>query len=90
VLENGEIAETGTHAALIENGGLYSHLYALQFRDLDEPGAFVRDYTVSFRSRGVGLSAFGPDLRMLCCTVERRWAIRINGPAGFSHRGRPC
>ncbi|MEX0906086.1 MAG: ABC transporter transmembrane domain-containing protein [Balneolaceae bacterium] len=41
VLENGKIIETGTHANLIENGGLYSHLYALQFRDLDEPETFV-------------------------------------------------
>jgi ATP-binding cassette, subfamily B, bacterial MsbA len=41
VLDNGEIVEAGFHNELIENGGLYSHLYALQFRDLDEPEAFV-------------------------------------------------
>lgn len=41
VLENGEIVESGTHLELMENDGLYNHLYALQFRDLDEPGAFV-------------------------------------------------
>ena len=38
VLEDGRIIETGTHAELIEHDGLYSHLYALQFRDLDETG----------------------------------------------------
>ena len=41
VLENGRIAESGTHTRLIENDGLYSHLYALQFRDLDEPETLV-------------------------------------------------
>lgn len=37
VMEEGKIVETGTHLELIEQGGLYSHLYELQFRDLDEP-----------------------------------------------------
>jgi subfamily B ATP-binding cassette protein MsbA len=41
VLEDGRIIETGTHAELIEHEGLYSHLYALQFRDLDEEGKLV-------------------------------------------------
>ncbi len=41
VLEDGRIIETGTHAELIEHDGLYSHLYALQFRDLDETGKLV-------------------------------------------------
>ena len=41
VLENGRIVESGTHTRLIENDGLYSHLYALQFRDLDEPEKMV-------------------------------------------------
>ncbi|MFO7845437.1 MAG: ABC transporter ATP-binding protein [Balneolaceae bacterium] len=36
VLEEGNIVETGTHTELIGKEGLYSHLYALQFRDLDE------------------------------------------------------
>nr|WP_245212764.1 ABC transporter transmembrane domain-containing protein [Rhodohalobacter sp. SW132] len=39
VIENGRIAESGTHPELIGMEGLYSHLYALQFRDLDEPKA---------------------------------------------------
>ncbi len=37
VLDEGEIVEQGTHTERIEQGGLYSHLYELQFRDLDEP-----------------------------------------------------
>jgi len=41
VLDEGEIVETGTHTKLIEQGGLYGHLYALQFRDMDEPEALV-------------------------------------------------
>ncbi|MDZ7691109.1 MAG: hypothetical protein U5K69_08225 [Balneolaceae bacterium] len=40
VMEEGEIVESGTHLELIERDGLYSHLYELQFRDLDEPETF--------------------------------------------------
>jgi subfamily B ATP-binding cassette protein MsbA len=36
VLDEGKIVEEGTHLKLIEQKGLYSHLYELQFRDLDE------------------------------------------------------
>lgn len=36
VLDNGKIVEQGTHAQLIDQKGLYGHLYELQFRDLDE------------------------------------------------------
>ncbi len=35
VLDKGEIVEDGTHQQLLASGGLYSHLYELQFRDLD-------------------------------------------------------
>jgi subfamily B ATP-binding cassette protein MsbA len=35
VIDEGEIVEEGTHAELIQADGLYSHLYELQFRDLD-------------------------------------------------------
>lgn len=41
VLDNGEIVESGTHSELLQQDGLYSHLYALQFRDLDEPKPIV-------------------------------------------------
>jgi len=34
VLDKGEIVEEGTHTELLAKGGLYSHLYELQFRDL--------------------------------------------------------
>ena len=33
VLENGRVIETGTHASLINQGGLYSNLAKLQFTD---------------------------------------------------------
>jgi ATP-binding cassette, subfamily B, bacterial MsbA len=33
VLEKGEIAETGSHESLIDQGGIYSRLHGLQFRD---------------------------------------------------------
>ncbi|PWN06599.1 ABC transporter ATP-binding protein [Rhodohalobacter mucosus] len=36
VMDEGRIVESGTHGELINRDGLYSHLYALQFRDLDE------------------------------------------------------
>ena len=32
---NGRITERGTHEELIEQGGTYKSLYALQFRDND-------------------------------------------------------
>lgn len=35
VMDKGEIVEDGTHQELLVKGGLYSHLYELQFRDLD-------------------------------------------------------
>ena len=35
VLDKGRIVEDGSHQELLEMGGLYSHLYELQFRDLD-------------------------------------------------------
>jgi len=40
VLEKGAIVESGTHAELLERGGLYARLYEQQFRAaLDEPVA---------------------------------------------------
>jgi subfamily B ATP-binding cassette protein MsbA len=38
VLEKGRIAEVGTHQELMDLGGLYRHLYDMQFRD-DPPGS---------------------------------------------------
>ncbi|MFQ5855627.1 MAG: ABC transporter ATP-binding protein [Anaerolineae bacterium] len=35
VLDKGRIVELGTHEELLARGGLYAHLYALQFRALD-------------------------------------------------------
>jgi ATP-binding cassette, subfamily B, bacterial MsbA len=33
VMEQGRLAEMGTHAELLEKGGLYAKLHALQFKD---------------------------------------------------------
>ncbi|HET8864079.1 MAG TPA: ABC transporter transmembrane domain-containing protein [Gracilimonas sp.] len=41
VMDEGRIVEEGTHLELIEQKGLYSHLYELQFRDLDETKPFA-------------------------------------------------
>ena len=35
VIEHGEIVEVGNHISLMEKGGRYSHLYKMQFRDLE-------------------------------------------------------
>ncbi|MBP1986108.1 ABC transporter ATP-binding protein [Halolamina salifodinae] len=42
VLEDGEIAERGTHDELIENDGLYAHLWGVQAGEIDElPQEFI-------------------------------------------------
>ncbi|QCC58434.1 ABC transporter ATP-binding protein/permease [Natrinema thermotolerans] len=42
VLEGGEIVERGTHEELLENGGLYSHLWGVQAGEIDElPQEFI-------------------------------------------------
>ena len=42
VLEGGEIVERGTHDELLENGGLYAHLWGVQAGEIDElPQEFI-------------------------------------------------
>ncbi|HEY3343469.1 MAG TPA: ABC transporter ATP-binding protein, partial [Anaerolineaceae bacterium] len=36
VLQGGRIVEQGRHAELLQRGGLYQHLWSLQFADLEE------------------------------------------------------
>ena len=36
VIEDGRVLEQGTHAQLLENGGLYARLYELQFKDEED------------------------------------------------------
>ena len=36
VIDNGQVVERGTHAQLLDGGGLYSRLYELQFRGEEE------------------------------------------------------
>ena len=33
VMEHGKVLQSGSHGELITQGGLYAHLYALQFRE---------------------------------------------------------
>lgn len=33
VIDHGRIVEEGTHAELLEKGGLYAHLYEVQFNE---------------------------------------------------------
>jgi subfamily B ATP-binding cassette protein MsbA len=42
VLQGGQIVETGRHGELLAQGGLYAHLWSLQFADLAEDGKFMR------------------------------------------------
>lgn len=44
VMDGGEIVEEGTHTELIQADGLYSHLYELQFRDLDSDAKLSAGY----------------------------------------------
>ena len=42
VLEGGEVVERGTHEELLENGGLYGHLWGVQAGEIDElPQEFI-------------------------------------------------
>jgi ABC-type transport system involved in cytochrome bd biosynthesis fused ATPase/permease subunit len=38
VLDQGGVVERGTHSELLERGGLYAHLYAVQFKLIEAPG----------------------------------------------------
>jgi subfamily B ATP-binding cassette protein MsbA len=39
VIEDGAIAETGTHQELLARGGIYARLYEMQFADVDDPAS---------------------------------------------------
>jgi len=42
VLEDGKIVERGSHEALLENGGLYAHLWGVQAGEIDQlPQEFI-------------------------------------------------
>ena len=42
VLEGGEVVERGTHGELLDNGGLYAHLWGVQAGEIDElPQEFI-------------------------------------------------
>ena len=44
MLREGRIVETGTHDALLGEGGLYATLYALNYASFDDiPGDVIRD-----------------------------------------------
>ena len=46
VLEDGQIVEQGTHTDLLENDGLYAHLWGVQAGEIDElPEEFIRRAT---------------------------------------------
>ncbi len=48
VLHKGEVREMGTHAELLERGGIYARLYRLQYRDQEAPvGGSARPATAS-------------------------------------------
>ena len=37
VLDRGSIVESGSHEELLQRGGLYKRLHAMQFQDMDAP-----------------------------------------------------
>jgi subfamily B ATP-binding cassette protein MsbA len=37
VLDRGSIVESGSHEELLQRGGLYKRLHAVQFQDMDAP-----------------------------------------------------
>ena len=39
VIDDGRVAERGTHSELLARGGLYAELYETQFRRQDDVGA---------------------------------------------------
>ena len=43
VLDQGRVAERGTHAALLAHGGLYAHMWAIQAEQQDQPDAPIED-----------------------------------------------
>jgi subfamily B ATP-binding cassette protein MsbA len=49
VLEDGQIRESGTHAELLAQGGVYARLHDLQFADVDAPGSPLQDATALAR-----------------------------------------
>jgi subfamily B ATP-binding cassette protein MsbA len=42
VIEDGAVAETGTHQELLARGGIYARLYEMQFADLDDAATPAR------------------------------------------------
>ncbi|MBI5853903.1 MAG: ATP-binding cassette domain-containing protein, partial [Nitrospirae bacterium] len=53
VLNKGQIAETGTHLALMEQRGLYHYLYTLRLSEMLQPGETpLRSPESSLRPRG--------------------------------------
>jgi ATP-binding cassette subfamily B protein len=43
VMENGEIIQRGSHEELIAEGGLYKHLYEMQFKKMEEKDTMISD-----------------------------------------------
>ncbi len=64
VIDGGRVVQSGTHAALIAEGGLYSELYRTQFEhQTADPALGVADAALPARSRGCGeLAARNPVL----------------------------
>jgi len=56
VVQQGSIVETGSHAELLQQGGLYSELYHIQFRggeDTERPRPDQRAVTLASASETV-------------------------------------
>jgi ATP-binding cassette, subfamily B, bacterial len=70
VLEAGRIAERGTHAELIERGGVYANLYAAQFTGERTEGANVAGVATTPDDHANGAGETGAERRAVAATGD--------------------